>query len=830
MSVCPVHFRKPSRLERMLPGLIRIGSLAGIAALAAVLRFHELGLRTIQGEETAASLISNQLALGRGYEQIPVTHGPFHYFVTAAAFHVIGASDVTARAMPALFGVLLALLPLLFARHIGRVGSVAAALLLAVSPTMVYYSRFAGPDVYLAFFTLATAMVVWRYLARPARAWLYVMAATLAFMLVTTEMALVMVAIFAAYLQYRTGADFIEQTREPDTEAGTARTHYEILGVGRDAQTREIRLAYKKALDSRDKRTDRDAIATAYQVLTTANRREAYDRKLAQRELVAATRAAARSTGAGTRALLMAGAGAIALAWPFIGGTRRGLRLKRLPDAASPLIVMTMLALPFYGPLVEKLPFVGDRGFDGQTIVYVIGGTTKTPGGELPVMLITLGVLFAVAGIAGMAWRWHAWVICWATFYGITLTMFTGFFTNKGGIWTGLWGTLDYWWRPEAQHVDGPAYYYAMLLPPYEMLPIAAAAGGMALLLVRGGRRNRIIAVVACETLNLIMFAPAWMWPVAHHRTMLEMIVACGAVLALRLDEMTKFLSFWTVAAFLAFSTIGRKDPWLAMHIALPLSLLAAKLVNDAVAAFELPAVPAMPTLRIGTPRRLAQAVVLATVAAAAVFTVRAGTLASWGHGSVPQLAGALASSDHGDTPIELIQPDRVAPDVREVRAAVERASAESGQGKNMTIALDTSYDFAEGWLWYLRGYPNLQIEDMRRGYQVPAGAIAIFDARNRDKVQVDAASTALTFTRSWSFPLGNAQLSPSDVWSDMVSADWWSKWSRYAVDRTRAGSLESQSGMAYFPRELSASLPTSRASDVLATEVGPQATPPAAP
>ncbi|HYM15060.1 MAG TPA: flippase activity-associated protein Agl23, partial [Dehalococcoidia bacterium] len=703
MAVCSVHFRTPSRLERMRPALVSAAALITVAVTAAVLRFWELGQRTVQGAETTSSLIASQLARGAGYEQLPVTHGPFHYMVTAAVFRVFGTGDVTARAMPALFGVLLAILPLLCARQLGRAGSIAAAVMLAVSPTMLYYSRFAGPDVYLAFFTLATAMVLWRYLIEPHRAWLYLLAATLAFMLVTTEMALALIAIFAAYFAWRTGSDLIAQTYEPDPAAG-APTHYDLLGVAPGAHTREIRLAYKRALDRRDSRTDRDALAEAYRVLTTANRREAYDRKLAQRALKAAAQAGQTSTGLVAKATLMATGGLIALFWPFAGPARRALRLKRLPDAAGPLIVMTVLALPFYGPLVEKLPFIGDRGFSGQETVYVIGGTTHVPGGETPVMLITLGALFALAGVIGMAWRWNVWVICWAAFYGITITMFTGFFTNRGGIWTGLWGTLDYWWRPEAQHANGSATYYATLLPAYETLPIAVATIGAGALIVRGGAHNRIVAATACAALAAVVVAPSWMTQIAHHRTMWEMLVASAAVLALRMDHTTKFLSFWAVASFMTFSTIGRKDPWLAMHIALPLSLLAAKLVGDAVSAFEMPPVTvSLPSLRMAAPRRLAQAAVVAGVAAAVVFTARTAALASWGHGALPQLSGALATRDHGDTPVELIQPDRVAPDVQQVLAAVNRAAAASGKGRRLPIALDTSYGFAQGWLWYLR-------------------------------------------------------------------------------------------------------------------------------
>lgn len=820
MSVCDVHFHRKSRFERNRPALLMLGAAVAVAGIAIVTRFWQLGARTFQGDETVYSLLANQVALGRGWEQSPVVHGPMQFFAAAGAFRVLGTSDVTARAMPALCGVLLALLPLLFWRQLGRAGAVVAATLLAVSPVMMYYSRFAGPDIYLAFFSLATAILIWRYLERPERAYLYLMAVTLAFAVVTSEMALLVIAIFAAYLWYRTAGALIEQARAGVAPERTL-THYERLGVARAASTREIREAQKLMLEPRGKRLDRTAVLEAFRVLSTPARRQAYDRKLAAQDLHAAIDARQSAIGLGGAALLATTAGLVAMCWPFLSGFRRRRGLTRMPAAADALLVMMLLALPFYGPFVQKLPFVGRKGFSGETTVYVIGGTTHIPGGELPVMLATLGVIFAVAMVAGLAWKWHAWIICWAAFYGIVITMFSGFFTDKGSIWTGIWGTLDYWWRPDAHVPDGPSSYYATILPAYETVPIAIAALGAAWLAARGGWRNRIVLATATAATTCIVVAPSWLMPVAHHRGWLACVVAAGAVLALRLPAVTKFLAFWTVAAFFALTAIGRKDSGLTVQIALPMALLAARLVNDALASFEMPAIE-MPSFRMMAPRRLAQGFVVAAFIAGAAFGARTGVLASWGHGRVPQLAGALATNDHGDTAIELLQPDRVAPDVEQVRAAIERAGQQSGQGDNIPIAVDTSYEFAKDWLWYLRAYPNLTIEDMQRGYDVPPGTIALFDARNRDKVNVEATSSVLAFTSSWSFPGDVSGLTPGAVVSDLSQPAWWSTWSRYLVDRTRVGQPVETGGLAYFPQALSAALPASRVSNVLASTVAP--------
>jgi hypothetical protein len=483
-------------------------------------------------------------------------------------------------------------------------------------------------------------------------------------------------------------------------------------------------------------------------------------------------------------------------------------------------IVLSLLLAPFYGPLVEKLSFIGDQGFDGQRTIIVLGGTNVNPGGELPVMFTTLGIIFAIAVVLGLAWRWHAFVIAWAAFYGTCITLFTGFFTDRGGVWTGVWGTLDYTWRPEARHADGPAFYYGMMLPLYEFLPLAACALGLVALVAVGGMRNRIVVAGAALALAAT-FVARDMPGVGGYALPLAAIVASSAVLALRLPSLTKFLAFWAVGAFCAFSVLGRKDPWLTVHVALPAIMLAGKIVNDAIAAFEMPAV-AIPQFRMYAPRRLAQGFIAAAFAALAVFTLRTGVLAGWGHGDVPQLAHSLAPRDHGDTPIELLTSDQNAPDVREVSAAIAQAADASPAGRNVTIVLDASHGFTSGWGWYLRDYPNLTFADMRQPYEAPAGAIVLADIRNRTNVHAAAGSLALTFTKRWSLPLGIDALTSSDVTSRITSEDGWSSWLAYATDRTEIGSPRYAEGVAYFPGFLTASVNLPRQSDVLAASVGP--------
>lgn len=803
-------------------------AFAGIVALAALLRFWHLGTRTFHADEGVASLIARQFARGGGYEHLPMMHGPLHYLATAGVFRMLGDSDVTARLLPAIAGVLLAALPFAFVRQIGRVGAVAAALALAVSPTMLYYSRFAGADVYLALFTLALAIVLWRYLATPERGYLYLISLVLALLVVTTEMALVIVPIFVAYLAYRVAVDLFDQMSDAGNDNATGgRSHYETLGIAADATDKQVRKAYRMLADAADARQQRESLAHAFGVLTQANRRSAYDRRLARHAANAAPEQIATAPGMRARVAMLMLAWPIVAAWPFVGGVRERFNLKTLPAAAHPMLLLSLLMMPFYGPLVQRLGFIGDRGFSGQQQVYVIGGTSSVPGGELPVMMITLGVLFAVAGVIGLAWRFHVWVICWAFFYGTALTLFTGFFTNKGGVWTGLWGTLDYWQRTEAEITSRPPYYYGMILPVYEFLPLIAIALGGAYLLARGTMRDRLTMLVAAVVVSAIVALPASTPYAGAHRDEMALVVAGLAVLALRLPEFTKFLAFWSVAAFFAFTTVEMKEPWLALHIVLPMSLLAAKLLDDLIAAVPFARVTTMtaPSPRVFVRARGMQALAGASFAGIAVFSLHTGLLASWGHGDVPQLRNAIALRDDGETPIELLQPSGTSPDVRAVRDAIERAAATPSYAADPPIVLDTSYDFATAWLWYLRDYPSLTLADLRRPFDAPDGAIVLADARNRGRVSGVERSVSLQYTQAWSFPDERYEgRSTAEIASSFVSADAWSSWSRYVVDRTTIGALPSQDGVAFFPRVYEASLVPAWQSDVLSIAVTPVA------
>lgn len=89
---------------------------------------------------------------------------PLLYDANLALFWLAEASDAAVRLLPALAGAGLVWLPYLGRDYLGRVGALAAALLLALAPSWVFYSRTADWPILSAFLGALFVGALWRYL------------------------------------------------------------------------------------------------------------------------------------------------------------------------------------------------------------------------------------------------------------------------------------------------------------------------------------------------------------------------------------------------------------------------------------------------------------------------------------------------------------------------------------------------------------------------------------------------------------------------------------------------------------------------------------------
>lgn len=127
-----------------------------ITAIAAFLRFFRLDLKPLHHDEGVNGHFLIELFHEGIYRYNPANyHGPSLYYVSLAIVKVFGLNTIGIRLSVALFGILTVVLAFFLRKHLGDVGSLAAALFLALSPGMVYFSRYFIHEILLVFFSLS---------------------------------------------------------------------------------------------------------------------------------------------------------------------------------------------------------------------------------------------------------------------------------------------------------------------------------------------------------------------------------------------------------------------------------------------------------------------------------------------------------------------------------------------------------------------------------------------------------------------------------------------------------------------------------------------------
>jgi TIGR03663 family protein len=175
-----------------------------ILLLAVFLRFWTLDLKLFHHDEAIHSWFSFTLMNTGAWVYDPSYHGPFLYYVTAGMFSVFGASDLVARILPAVFGTLL--IPLVYCiyrlGYITKAQTLLVALFLAISPDMVFFSRFLRHDIFMLFFTMLLLVAILYYLERGQSRYVIIAAIATAGALSCKEEMPVILLIFAAFFVY----------------------------------------------------------------------------------------------------------------------------------------------------------------------------------------------------------------------------------------------------------------------------------------------------------------------------------------------------------------------------------------------------------------------------------------------------------------------------------------------------------------------------------------------------------------------------------------------------------------------------------------------------
>jgi uncharacterized protein (TIGR03663 family) len=705
-----------------LPGRWELLAWGIILSLALALRLWDLGGRALHHDESLHATYSWYLYDGRGYTHDPMMHGPFQFFAGATAFKLFGPSDFVARVPAALFGTGIVALVWLLRGHLGRLGALAAALFIAVSPTLLYFSRFDREDIYTAFWTLALVVAIWRYLAERRNLWLYLAAAFMAFSFATKETTYMIVAIFLSFLEVMVALDFLDQMRRQRSEERSPRREMDRLEAG------------------------------------------------------------------SIFVWLLVFSWVLVILWPLLTTLRRRWGLQRMPATGIPLLVLGTLAAPQYAGLLQLI---------GDHVPLIPGNCGYQCSAELPLRNASVTVLLILSLYIGLLWNPRVWLICAAAFYIPYVLLFTTFFSNPAGFWTGIWGSTDYWIEQQSvRRGEQPIFYYFMLLPVYEFLPLLLAIGGA-------------------------------IW------------------LAFRRNAFTLFLIFWIVGSVIAFTMAGEKMPWLTVHMALPITLLAGRTVNELYSRVSLPREIRLPeALRMAVPSlnsrlvlavgpiaaalavvilivlsastaSVVLAILLTLVAAAAVVALarEAGRRVMIQAATATVIAGLLvfsirtagvASFEHGDIPVELLVYTQTSPDVPKLRDAIEQVGKATGLGHDVPILVDQ--EFTWPWVWYLRDYHAVTYRSATAG-ALPQGAILLVEKANVASLQLDPAvyDSGQPFRLRWWFPENYRVLNRHNFLKVLFNPSTWNVWRNYYVSRTPPAPLGSLDGVAYFPKSYAA-------------------------
>jgi uncharacterized protein (TIGR03663 family) len=390
---------------------------------------------------------------------------------------------------------------------------------------------------------------------------------------------------------------------------------------------------------------------------------------------------------------------------PFQGDERPALDL---------ILFVGSFSLPFVSPLaINGLSRTFSRLFFGinaafNSLDYSEAGLLRSAG--------FVFILLAVSVAVGLWWDWRRWLPAAGVFFVIFVVLFTTVFTNGNGMASGMVGSVGYWLEQQAvQRGSQPPYYYALLVPLYEYLPLIGFIAAVLYALIRGLKPKDDKTSSTTPVFILFLF-------------------------------------FWTVLTWLSYTAAGEKMPWLTTHFAVPMALAAGWVVGQLIdsthwrtllrrggwivilmAPVGLAALVQTigPWLTApGTPKPfsgqgLGQLNATMQFIAAFLMLVASLGVLYWvwqriGPAAIGRVLAALALGLLGvltvrtawtfayinqDYASEFLVYAHSTPDVREVMEQIEDISRRTSGELSLDIAYtgDGSYPF----IWYLRNYPN---------------------------------------------------------------------------------------------------------------------------
>ncbi|NJN84160.1 MAG: TIGR03663 family protein [Caldilineaceae bacterium] len=169
----PLDDERPSVLDRSLFDFLRLDweTVAWLLLLtvAAIARFYDVGTRAMSHDESLHALYSYYLYDAGNYTHNPMMHGPLLFHINTLFYFLFGVTDATARLGPVLAGIAVVGMAWFYRPYLGRLGAFLAGVLLTVSPSLLFHSRYIRNDIYIALFVLIWIYAAFSFLGCPAR-------------------------------------------------------------------------------------------------------------------------------------------------------------------------------------------------------------------------------------------------------------------------------------------------------------------------------------------------------------------------------------------------------------------------------------------------------------------------------------------------------------------------------------------------------------------------------------------------------------------------------------------------------------------------------------
>jgi uncharacterized protein (TIGR03663 family) len=207
---------QPALLQRPLLRLnLEITAYLALIIASIVAHLWQLDMMAMHHDESIHAWASWNFYMGKGgsdcawggksptYCYNPIYHGPSLYIFTLISYFLFGDGDAQARLPMAAAGVAMVASAWMFRPLIGRRGAFIAAVLLAFSPSLLYFTRFARHDGLMVLWEVWMVASVFRYLQSGRDGWLYLLAASLALAVATHELYYILFFIFGIFVLVR---------------------------------------------------------------------------------------------------------------------------------------------------------------------------------------------------------------------------------------------------------------------------------------------------------------------------------------------------------------------------------------------------------------------------------------------------------------------------------------------------------------------------------------------------------------------------------------------------------------------------------------------------